>query len=280
MPRLSSTCFLSTCLWASLLLALALTPRAWSLDDSRLWLPKEYRIHYIKLKEAALAAEALESCAEILRGTLDLDLSTPEQAYYRFLCRQPDGLTYTEIVDGVTLIPRSTAVEEPPPETPIERERRLTREAAEAEQERKLAAQRAQREADAAHLEAERERQAAEQAQLAEQKAREEAEQKAQAQAARVAAKARQVEGDQAKRRQVFHQICYSEILARTSMMMNLVWATDQLTVKELDNGQMRFHGEFDAQNIWGKKLAYKVECIISTPTEMVVVISPRTETD
>lgn len=262
---------------------LAASPFGWSVTNERLWLPQEYRIHYIKLKEAALVVEALDQCNEILRGTLDLDLSTTEHSYYRFLCRQPDGVTYSEIVDGITLVPRSMAAEEPPPETTKELEKRLAREAAEAEQERQQAAERVRREEELARREVERAQQAAEQVRLAEERAAAEAEEKvlqatreAHAQAAHAAKSAQIAAQERAKRKQVFQQICHSEILARTSMMLNLVWITEQLIPVELDNGQMRFHGEFDAENIWGKKLEYEVECIISTPAEMAVIISAR----
>lgn len=71
-----------------------------ALDESRLWLPKSYRSHYVSLVNAALAAEQIERCVTVLEGTVDLDQSTPERPIFRILCRQPSGVSYNEMVDG------------------------------------------------------------------------------------------------------------------------------------------------------------------------------------
>jgi hypothetical protein len=237
------------------LLAVALPGPSWSLENSRLWLPTKYRGHYLKLRDAALAAEATDKCTEVLRGTLDLDLSSDEQSFYRVLCRQADGTTYSEVVDGSTLRPRSLDEDVPPPESPQERERRLAEAAAKAEQERLAAEEEAKKAKERARREAER----------AAAEAKAEAERTAQREAR-----------ERRLRAQVLEGICRSEILARTSMMMNLQWITDKPVPEELENGQLRFHVEFDAENLWGKKLQYAAVCTISTPRELVVVVSPR----
>ena len=73
-----------------------------ALDEERLWLPSNYERLYLELKKSALTAQKLERCETILRGTIDLDASTKENPVFRILCRQPDGRTYNEMVDGKT----------------------------------------------------------------------------------------------------------------------------------------------------------------------------------
>lgn len=232
-------------------LLVLVVPPVNGLEVDRLWLPIEYRKHYIKLREAALAVEATEPCVEVLRATIDRDLSREDHPFYRILCRRSDHRTYSEVVDGITMQTRSQQAEEPPPETPRERELRLAREEAEAERARAKARALAEKQA--------------EQERLAKAKAKAEAEERAQA-------KAR----EERQRKELFEGICRSEILAKTSMMMNLTWITDHLIAETLDNGQMRFHAEFNAENLWGKALEYEAVCTISTPSELVVVVSQR----
>ncbi len=71
-------------------------------DESRLWLPVTYQTHYLKLKEAAASAESLERCEEVVSGTLDRDRSRDSHPVFRITCRQPDGRTYNEMVDGLS----------------------------------------------------------------------------------------------------------------------------------------------------------------------------------
>lgn len=72
------------------------------LNEERLWLPSNHERLYLSLKRSALAAERLERCTKVLRGTLDLDASTSEKPIFRILCLQESGKTYNEMVDGVT----------------------------------------------------------------------------------------------------------------------------------------------------------------------------------
>lgn len=87
------------CVWCVALSGLGAF-NADALDDSRLWLPKSYRSHYVALVNAALAAEATNRCVTVLEGTIDLTLSSQEKAVFRILCRQESGVSYNEIVDG------------------------------------------------------------------------------------------------------------------------------------------------------------------------------------
>lgn len=90
---------------------LLLSVSAESFDESRLWLPITYQTHYLKLKEAAASAESLERCEEILSGTLDRDQSSRNHPIFRITCRQPDGQTYNEMVDGLSFETLTTSRE-------------------------------------------------------------------------------------------------------------------------------------------------------------------------
>ncbi len=92
---------------------MALTPFSYSVDDQSLWLPGKYGPLFLELKKAAQSAENLERCVNVLRGTIDLDDSTPTRPVYRFLCRQSNGRTYNEMVDGVTFETLTTIIEIP-----------------------------------------------------------------------------------------------------------------------------------------------------------------------
>ncbi|WP_096086420.1 hypothetical protein [Agaribacterium haliotis] len=86
---------------------------ACALDESRLWLPSNYERLYLDLKASAEAAQALERCQKVLRGTLDLEKSSlPQQPIFRILCRQENGRTYNELVDGLTYKTLTTPVVE------------------------------------------------------------------------------------------------------------------------------------------------------------------------
>ena len=84
-----------------------------ALDASRLWLPKHYQKYYLDLVQAAEAAEALERCTTVLEGTLDREQSLPDYPIYRILCRQGNGRSYNEMVDGKSFTPLTTIIEVP-----------------------------------------------------------------------------------------------------------------------------------------------------------------------
>ncbi|SMF60269.1 hypothetical protein SAMN02745866_03881 [Alteromonadaceae bacterium Bs31] len=83
-------------------LLVCLSVSAQALDENRLWLPVKYHKYYLDLKESALAAEALENCSEVLRGVIDLEQSSKGHPIFRILCRRPDGISYNEMVDGLS----------------------------------------------------------------------------------------------------------------------------------------------------------------------------------
>ena len=100
-------------------MALILKPQAGiAVDESRLWLPKNHEKHYLDLLAAARAAESLDRCRVVLRATIDLEKSVPAHPIFRILCRQDNGRTYNELVDGLsnktltTVIPEVTSLSE------------------------------------------------------------------------------------------------------------------------------------------------------------------------
>jgi len=114
---------------------------AHGLDESRLWLPVKYQKLYLELKAAAEAAESLDNCSEVLKGVIDLERSEPEHPIFRILCRRPDGISYNEMVDGLS---KETLT------TQVVPERELTEEELEVlrlEEERRIAQERAHRKA-------------------------------------------------------------------------------------------------------------------------------------
>jgi hypothetical protein len=77
-------------------------------DKNRLWLPVKYQTLYMSLVKAASTAEELDRCESVVEGTLDLDQSTPDHPIFRILCRQESGLTYNEMVDGLSFVTLTT----------------------------------------------------------------------------------------------------------------------------------------------------------------------------
>jgi len=109
---------------------LAISP-VWAVDESRLWLPSNFEKRYLDLLSSAKAAESLERCETVIRGTIDLEQSTRDKPIFRIQCRQENGRTYNEMVDGTTHKTLTTVIEEPKVLSPEEME------AARLEQEKK-----------------------------------------------------------------------------------------------------------------------------------------------
>lgn len=118
--------------FASLLGAAVLcgTKPTLALDTSRLWLAQTHQKYYLDLVRAAQKAEALDRCDSVLAGTLDREQSQPDHPFFRILCRQHDGASYNEMVDGLTFETLTTVVIDPLPLTEEDKERlRLEEEA-------------------------------------------------------------------------------------------------------------------------------------------------------
>ncbi|WP_370978101.1 hypothetical protein [Agaribacterium sp. ZY112] len=113
-----------------LVLLVAYSPWLSALDEDRLWLPTNYERLYLDLKASAEAAERVPRCKTVIRGTLDLEQSEKNKPIFRIQCRQENGRTYNELVDGTSYQTLTT---------PYEEEKELTEEekqALAAEQER------------------------------------------------------------------------------------------------------------------------------------------------
>ncbi len=91
----------------------ALASSVYAVEDARLWLSASHAPLFIDLKQAALAAEKLERCVSVAEGTIDLDDSMPDHPIYRILCRQKNGRTYNEMVDGISFKTLTTKIEVP-----------------------------------------------------------------------------------------------------------------------------------------------------------------------
>lgn len=92
----------------SLFVLLSLPGSLVALDEERLWLPVSHEKLYLHLKKAALNAEQLDRCKQVLRGTVDFEQGTEDKPIFRILCRQPNGKTYNEMVDGLSGEPMTT----------------------------------------------------------------------------------------------------------------------------------------------------------------------------
>jgi hypothetical protein len=107
---------------SALLVTSLISGHAYSLDESRLWLPTKYERHYLDLRDSALAAEALDRCVSVVSGTVDLQRSREQALIFRIQCRQENGRTYNEMVDGNTKKTLTTVIEEPKELSPEELE--------------------------------------------------------------------------------------------------------------------------------------------------------------
>lgn len=117
-------------------LLVLLSPCAVALDESRLWLPVTYQTHYLQLIQAAAAADEVDRCVTLLEGTIDTEQSVPGHPIYRILCRQENGQSYNEMVDGLTYETLTTPKVVPVVMSADERERRRLKEEARLQEER------------------------------------------------------------------------------------------------------------------------------------------------
>lgn len=135
--RYSASGHLITCgAFASALVGILFCSNVFGLDESRLWLAKAHHKYHLDLVRAAHAAEALERCESVVEGTLDLEQSRPNHPYFRILCRQENGRSYNEMVDGLSFKTLTTVVVEKP--EPTEEEIALLRAQEEARKQAEL----------------------------------------------------------------------------------------------------------------------------------------------
>lgn len=77
-----------------LMLFFVLSSSVYALSENRLWLSKKNSYLMPGLISAARQVESTEECTEVVDGQLDNGRSTPEIPVFRFICRNPQGLTY------------------------------------------------------------------------------------------------------------------------------------------------------------------------------------------
>lgn len=96
-----------------------------AVDPSSLWLPTKYQKNYVALLESAESAESLDRCENVLEATIDLEQSKKKHPIFRILCRQKNGRSYNEMVDGLTFetltTPKVVVVELTPEELEAQR---------------------------------------------------------------------------------------------------------------------------------------------------------------
>lgn len=192
----------------SLLAALSLGGfgAAWAVDESRLWLPLSYQKFYLPLVRAAHAAQSLDRCEQLLEGTIDLDQSRAGHPMFRILCRQANGRSYNEMVDGVSFETLTTAKIVKPESTPEEIRQR------------------------------------------------------------------------EAQQRVIqFWRVCHSNLLERTSWMMELYWLTEGMPEPDRDDEEsIAFTVHFDAKNKRGHDLHFQAQCTVRGMEDLDVTIGRR----
>lgn len=104
-----------------------------ALDVERLWLPRSDQKYYLNLVQSAAAAESLPRCQTVLEGTIDKEQSRGDHPIFRILCRQENGRSYNEMVDGLSYETLTTAAVVEHPMSAEELELRLRQEQALAE---------------------------------------------------------------------------------------------------------------------------------------------------
>lgn len=86
------------------LILCGISVHSYAVDRSRLWLPTSYKHYFAKLRKAAqLAEEKAPRCTEIIDGSLQQKLSTPEQPVFRLICRDENRRSHAMNIDGLTL---------------------------------------------------------------------------------------------------------------------------------------------------------------------------------
>lgn len=69
-----------------------------------LWLPKSYKDQLPALKKAALIAADNPRCEQVLKGSVNIDLSSHELPVFKILCRDKNRKTFSLLLDGVDFL--------------------------------------------------------------------------------------------------------------------------------------------------------------------------------
>lgn len=73
-----------------------------AVDQSQLWLPRNYYRHFKSLYHAAEVAEATERCRYVIAGTVNLARSSHELPIFQITCRDSERQTFAWIIDGLS----------------------------------------------------------------------------------------------------------------------------------------------------------------------------------
>lgn len=69
--------------------------------DVHMWLPVSYQEKEDELSKAVDMIMDTERCERALKATISQDRSTVEHPVFKILCKDKDGVTYWELVDGI-----------------------------------------------------------------------------------------------------------------------------------------------------------------------------------
>ena len=102
--------------WLCCGITLGMPVPVFAVDDSQLWLPRNYYRQKKHLYEAAEVAEQTEQCRYVIAGTIQEDRSTPEHPVFKITCRDAERKTFAFLVDGLSF----DILNRPPPPDPEE----------------------------------------------------------------------------------------------------------------------------------------------------------------
>lgn len=248
----------------ALLLFLGLAGQAWdaganeavTVDVEDLWLPKSYIRHLPRLYDAAQLMANNTRCARFIEGQAHLDKSSLEHPVFILTCENPEGRTYSLVVDGPSL----EVLDSTRPSG------RVSFEQLEKEYQRELALER-ERERKRQEL-AEREREASELVELRRQwEAWWQAEQ---------------------KRRVGLWEDCVAQLQERVGAMRELEWLTQTMpepSMPQLDISSptdlgepppVNFQIDFNAVSYAGEDLRYRAFCRSEAGGALELEIKPR----
>lgn len=215
------------------------------IDERQLFLPKSYRSYFIKLQQAAILASQTDRCVSFLRGELQRDLSQTDHPVFKILCRGDDKRSFAYLVDGLSL----HLLDETRPEGSVSFAVLNAEIAAERERQRILEEQLA---ADAL-LEAER------------------------LEDIRLLVQAKALKRIEDERQQRLWEYCVSVLKERVRNMHALDWLTTTMPEPiRLENTHLRYHIDFNAQDLYKQPLRYRAECSIGDEDDYKIVIRPR----
>lgn len=70
--------------------------------DPYLWLPTSYKGKLPQLKQAVDVARENPRCSQVLKGTVNVDLSSQQVPVFKILCRDDERKTFSLLLDGTS----------------------------------------------------------------------------------------------------------------------------------------------------------------------------------